>query len=350
MEKANKKGGFFHKKGGFFQRPLISRTCGVLLGLSLGLFVILSSGTCLYAAETGYPDRAVTLVVPLSPGGSVDMIARIFANFAEKILKQPVVVTNKTGGGGSIGGKYVADSTPDGYTLGFFHIGAALPEAYAYFRKAPYSSSDLQPISQLYESTISIAVKEDAPWESFQDFMAYAKANPGVKVGTQGVSSTGWLIMNSVVGKADGVKFVNVPFRGGAKIIAALLGGHVPVGTPAYAGVKPLVEAKKLRTIMVVAEKRMDFAPDVPSLVELGYELPYRSFTGLFGPRGIPSEVVKKMEGLARTIAEDPVFQKKCSDVSNQVSYEDAAAFEKSLQEYNKKLQTMFEEQGLVKK
>jgi tripartite-type tricarboxylate transporter receptor subunit TctC len=318
--------------------------------LFLVMLLITPLWTQAQAEDLDYPDRSITLVVPYSPGGMIDTSARIFAEFLEKHLKQPIVILNKTGGGTTIGGKYVASAKPDGYTLGFFPLGTVVPEAYAYFRKAPYSRDDLQPICRVMAATISISVRSDAPWNSFQELIKHAKENPGMKVGTQGVTSSGWLQMGSVIKKVAGVEFVNVPFRGGAKIIAALLGGHVPVGSPDYSKVKPLREANKLRPLAILAEKRASFAPDVPTMVELGYPLPYNSFVGLFGPRGIPEEIVRKLESLAGTIAKNPAFKERSNKMSMQVNYEDAAAFRKALIVYENNLETIFKEQGMVKK
>ncbi|MBW2031356.1 MAG: tripartite tricarboxylate transporter substrate binding protein [Deltaproteobacteria bacterium] len=320
-------------------------------GLSLVFLVITLvafSLSPLPAAGSGYPNRTITLVVPLSPGGEMDTFARAFAEPFEKLLKQPVVVINKTGGGMTVAGNYIASSKPDGYTLCMLPIQASLTEVYSSFRETPYSSKDLTPISQLITTAISVTVKGDSPWNSLEDLVEYAKKNPGTKIGTQGVNSLGSLFM-MLMAKANGTTFKTVPFRGGSKIVAALLGGHVPIGTPAYSRVRRLNQAKKLKTLALMVEERVDFDPDMPTVVEYGYKLPYVSFVGLFGPKGMPPEVVKVIEESIRKISEDPSFRKKMISMGIQVDYKDSSSFQKKLMQDKKRLQALFKEKGLVK-
>lgn len=316
----------------------------------LCIFLFISPVSSLYAAEGNYPDRSITLVVPFSAGGMIDTSARTFAEFLERRLNQPVVISNVTGGGTTIGGKKVVDSKPDGYTLGFFPLGAVIPEVYSFIRKAPYMKGDMLPICRVMAPTISISANPEAPYNTFAELISYAKANPGMKIGTQGVTSNGWLVMSTFVSKKEGVKFINVPFRGGAKIIAALLGAHVPVGTPDYSKVKPLREAGKLKTLAVLCEKRVDFAPDVPSISELGYSMPYNSFVGLFGPKDLPEGIAKILEKVTREVTEDPKFREKCNKMSIQVDYEDGVNFERALGEYKKNLQVIFKDHKKAEK
>lgn len=323
-----------------------------LLFLSLGLLSVVFSWTPLPAAGSDYPDRAVSLIVPYAPGGLIDTSARAFADFLQKELKQPVVIVNKTGGGQAVGGKAVVTTNPDGYTLGFFTFAAANPEAYAALRKPAYSSEDLVPICQIMVSTISISVKGDAPYGSFKDLIKHAKENPGMKMGTQGVDSSGWLVMNSIIGKAEKVQFTNVPFRGGPEIIAALLGGHVALGSPDYVVVKPLREANKIKPLALLAMKSPEFARDVPTLADLGYPFSpaLESPIGLFGPKGLPDEIVKKLDGLARKITADPAFIKVCNQMNMQTTYGNSDHFGKIRKEHKETLLSIFEEQGLTKK
>ncbi len=323
-----------------------------ILCLSLSLFLVMSSWTYLHAAGSDYPDRPVSLIVPYAPGGMIDTSARAFAEFLQKRLKQPVVIVNKTGGGQAVSGKYVVTAKPDGYTLGFFTFSAANPEAYAALREPSYSSDDLQPISQIMVSTISITVKSDAPYNGFKDLIKYAKENPGMKMGTQGVDSSGWLLMNSIISKAEGTKFTNVPFRGGSEIAAALLGGHVPIGSPDYVAVKPLREANKLKLLALLAKKRPDFARDVPTIAELGYPFPaaIQSPVGLFGPKNLPEEIARKLDGYAQMITEDPAFQKVCSQMNMQISYENSTSFSRIRRDHKETLLSIFKEQGMMKK
>lgn len=337
---------------GFYLFNVRAKLSSCLLSIFLGLSMVMVSWTDLKAASSDYPNRAISLIVPYAPGGLIDTSARAFADFLQKQLKQPVVIVNKTGGGQAVAGKHVVTAKPDGYTLGYFTFSAANPEAYAALREPSYSSEELVPIAQVFVSTLSIAVKGDAPYKNFKDLVKYAKENPGMKIGTQGVDSSGWLLMNSIISKAEGTKFTNVPFRGGSEIVAALLGGHVPIGSPDYVVVRPLREANKLIPLALLATKRPPFAGDVPTIAELGYPFPaaVQSPIGLFGPHTLPQEIVRRLDKLTQTIAEDPAFQKVCSQMNMQISYENSTSYSNIRREHKETLLSIFKEQGITKK
>jgi tripartite-type tricarboxylate transporter receptor subunit TctC len=321
--------------------------------LTLGFLLLVglipgALGSPLHAAGADYPNKTITIVLGVPPGGSTDMGARLLAQFMEKQLKQPVVVVNKTGGAGTVGGYTVASARPDGYTLGYFPGSAAVPEVYTYFYSAPYSSNELRPVSRIHAPVISIAVKADAPWNSMKDFVEYARKNPGTKFGHIGKSTTQYVIMMSVI-KAEKLNLVDVPFDGDGSMVPALLGGHIPVATPVLYVIRSLVEGKKLKVLAVALQKRAPSAPDIPTLPELGYKLPYVSFLGLFAPKKTSDDIVKKLDDTVRKILDDKEFQEKNRAMDMPVDYEDAASFEKYLVHYKTTAQAFFKEQGLVK-
>jgi tripartite-type tricarboxylate transporter receptor subunit TctC len=322
-------------------------TLSLCFVLMICLFAGLSQ-SLLYAAGSDYPNKTISIVLGVPPGGSTDMGARLLAQFMEKQLKQPVVVMNKPGAAGTIGGYTVASAKPDGYTLGYFPGSAAVPEVYTYFYSAPYSSNELRPVSRIHAPVIAIAVKADAPWNSMKDFVEYARKNPGLKFGHIGKSTTQYVIMASVI-KTEKLNLVDVPFDGDGTMVPALLGGHIPVATPVLYVIRSLVEGKKLKVLAVALQKRAPSAPDIPTLPELGYKLPYVSFLGLFAPKKTPDEIVKKIDDTIRKILDDKEFQEKNKAMDMPVDYDDAASFEKYLAHYKTTAQAFFKEQGLVK-
>ncbi len=317
-----------------------------LLCLFITSLLVLSFNPKIHAAT--YPERAITLVVPYAPGGVTDLGARALAEAMEKYFKQAVVVQNKPGGGTTIGGNAIVTAKPDGYTLGFLPTSASLPEVFTYFYEAPYSSKDLRPVCRILAPVLAITVKEDAPWNSLKDLVEYARKNPGLKMGTHGKSTLGYLAMTTVA-KAEKVSLVDVPFDGDSKIVPALLGGHVPVGTPAFPAIKSLLDAKKVKVLALCIEKRADFAPEIPTVVELGYKLAFISYLGVFGPKGLPDDLVKKIDEVVHKISEEQAFRTKINNMGTQLNYETTDSFEKSLIRYRENLQSFFKEEGLVK-
>ncbi len=316
--------------------------CGLLL------CVLLTMCLAPQTHAASYPERPITLVVPYAPGGVTDLGARALAEAMEKHLKQPVVVVNKPGGGTTIGGNAVVTAKPDGYTLGFLPTSASLPEVFTYFYEAPYSSKDLKPVSRILAPVLAVTVKEDAPWNSLKDLVDAARKNPGMKMGTHGKSTLGYLVMVTV-GKAEKVNFVDVPFDGDSKIVPAILGGHVPVGTPAFPAIKSLLDGKKLKVLALCIERRAEFAPDLPTVVELGYKLAFVSYLGVFGPKGLPEEMVTKLNDVIHKISEEKDFRSKVNNMGTQLYYEPTTSFEKSLSRYRQNLQAFFKEEGLTK-
>jgi tripartite-type tricarboxylate transporter receptor subunit TctC len=327
------------------------KTTGVRLFLGafclwIGLFLI---GPFCSELRAAYPDRAITVVVPYAAGGVTDLAARAISDALEKQLKQPVVVVNKPGGRATIGGQAVVTSKPDGYTLGFFPIAACLPEVFTYFFEAPYASKDFKPVSCIAATAMAYAVKADAPWNSMKDLVEYARKNPGVKVGSPGKQTLPYMAMVGMA-KKEKVSFVDVPFGGGdAETTPALLGGHILVGAIDYSAIKSLVDAKKLKVLAVCTEKRVDFAPTVPSMGELGYKLAYVSVLGLFGPKDLPDELAKRIDELVGKISKDQDYRNKMKDMCIQPYYEDSATYQKSLARYKETMQAFFKEEGLVK-
>ena len=322
---------------------LSRRACLVITGL---LLIAVCAGTARAASD--YPTKSISIVIGVPPGGSTDMAVRVLAQFMEKELKQPVVVVNKPGAAGTIGGYAVASAKPDGYTLGYFPGSASVPEVFTYFYAAPYSSNDLKPICRVHVPVITVAVKGDSPWNSLKELVEHVRKNPGMKFGHIGKSTTQYVTMTTIA-RAEKLNLVDVPFDGDSTMIPALLGGHVPIGTPVLYVVRSLMEGKKLKVLAVALQKRAPSAPDLPTIPELGYKLPYVPFFGLYAPTKTPDEIVKKLEGAARKIVEDPEFLSKNRAMDIPVEYEDTAAFEKYLARYKENIQSFFRAEGLAK-
>ena len=148
---------------------------------------------------------------------------------------------------------------------------------------------------------LTISAKGDAPWNNLKDLVEYARKNPRTKYGTHGKSTTGYVVMTTI-GKIENISFVDLDYDSDAQITAALLGGHVSFGTPAFSSIKSLREAKKLKVFATLTEKRADFAPDIPTIEECGYKLPNVGFNGVFVSRETPDSIVKRLDDAIRKV------------------------------------------------
>jgi tripartite-type tricarboxylate transporter receptor subunit TctC len=326
-----------------------TKRCRMLIGLSFllpSLFIGMSFFSEIHAAT--YPDRPITIVVPFPAGGLSDLGARIIGEAMEKHLKQPVIIMNKTGGMGSIGGYAVASAKPDGYTLGFFANMTNMPEVFSYFYQAPYSGEDLKAVSSIQTAVLGWTIKGDSPWNSIKDVVDFARKNPGMKVGHPGKGTVAFLSLASVA-RAEKVNLIDVPYQGDALIVPAVIGEHIPVGIVGFPAVRSLYEAKKVKVLAFCLEKRAEFAPEIPTVVDLGYKLSAFPYLGIFAPKGTPDEVVKRIDEVIHKISEEQDFRNRSNATGLQVIYENTATFEKAIIRAKEGLQAFFKEQGLVK-
>jgi len=299
-------------------------------------------------ARAQYPNKAITLIVPYPAGGVTDLAARALADSLSKHLPQPVVVLNRPGAGATIGGGVVASSAPDGYTLGFFPLAAAIPEVFRFRYTAPYKTTDLKPIAAVAATAMSFAVKAESPLRSMKDVVELARKNNGLVIGTPGPQTLPSMLMVKI-SKKEGVKLEDVAFGGDAKTLPALLGGHVQVGAIDYSALRSSVEAGKLRVLAVCTENRVDFLPNVPTVLELGYPLPYVSALGVFGPKALPADLVKKLQDLVAKITKEPEFIGKMKKLTIQTAFKDSATYQAAVLRDRDNLETFFRERGMYK-
>jgi tripartite-type tricarboxylate transporter receptor subunit TctC len=324
-------------------KPIRTAEIAVLVLLCLGMF-------CFFfpqKAISAYPERPITIVVPYSPGGGMDLAARALADSMEKHLKQSVVVVNKPGGATTIGGNTIVTAKPDGYTLGYFPTPTIIPEVYSYFYDAPYSSKDLKAICQVTLPCLTITVKEGT-FNTLKELVEYVRKNPGAKMGTHGKSGLAYIVM-AAIAKTETIKFTDVPFAGDSNIVPAILGDHITVGVPGYAAIKSLVEAKKLKPLALCLDRKVDFAPGVPAVVDLGYKLGSVSSHGFFGPKDLPDSIVKTINDLVQKIASEKEFQQKIWNTSQIIDFLNTEMYRKRIEADKDMLKTFFKEEGFVK-
>jgi tripartite-type tricarboxylate transporter receptor subunit TctC len=242
-----------------------------------------------------FPERPITVLVSFDPGSTVDLITRATGSGAQEYLGKPFIFENRPGAGGTVALSMVAIAKPDGYTL------CAAPNASVVdtplIQKVPFKPlKNLTPIIGLSAAQhTALLVKNDAPWKTFQEFMDYAKKNPGkIKYSTSGVGTAMHVAMEYIAQKA-GIKWVHVPYKGSPAARTALLGGHVDACCSSIDW-PPFVLSGQLRALATHGPQRSPHFPDVPTLRESGYDFINDTIHSVFGPGGLPPEITEKLE------------------------------------------------------
>ncbi|MET0506805.1 MAG: tripartite tricarboxylate transporter substrate binding protein [Burkholderiaceae bacterium] len=244
-----------------------------------------------------YPSRPVKLIVPFPAGGTSDIMGRVIADELSKALKQPFVVENKPGAGGAIGSDLVAKAAADGYTLLLSGIGSnAVIHGFS-APKPPYDSiRDFVHISQLAAGPNVLVVHPSFPANSFKEFIAYVKANPG-KVNYGQVPASSGHLTTEYLKQTAGLDIVGVPYKGGAPALSDVLGNQIPLMFTNQDAVLPHVKAGKLRPLVVTSLERNPSYPEVPTVAESGYPgFSAVSWTGLSAPKATAKPIVDKLE------------------------------------------------------
>ncbi|HEV8661607.1 MAG TPA: tripartite tricarboxylate transporter substrate binding protein [Candidatus Methylomirabilis sp.] len=303
---------------------MMTRLPATLLALVLAL--PLAAG-----AQEPFPTRPITLVAPFPPGGVADLTARPVAAAMEKVLKSPVAVVNKTGAAGAVGMSYVANSKPDGYTLLLSLSSISIiPEADKLFNRKPaYTMDQLTPIALISADPTILVVHADRPWKSVKELVEDAKRRPGeISFSSSGVYGT-LHMATEMFSHAAGVTLRHVPYAGAGPALTAILGGHVDALASGPAVILPHIKAGKLRPLAGWGAKRVAALPDVPTFKELGYDIEFYIWAGVFAPTGTPGPVVNKLREAVGQAVQVPEFQAAMAKLETPVAYLDAPEFQK---------------------
>ena len=277
----------------------------IVVAYFVGFFLASSFLWVLTASSQDYPKGSVQIVVPFAPGGAVDIFWRNIGDTLNKHLGAPVAFVNKPGGGGVVGTSSVVNSKPDGYTL----LGGTsdpINIAPVVTPNIPYDvEKDLTYIVKLSVFPQLIAVRAESPFKTLEDLINAARNNPKkIKAGLTGINTSYFgLEMLNVDAK---VEISSVPFGGGGELLPNLLGGHVDIGLLSVSPIKSQVAAGKIRILAMLSKTRLPAFPDVPTTVEKGYHRTVISTgIGLFGPKGLPPAIVKKLENACEATLKD---------------------------------------------
>ena len=267
----------------------------------------LASVLPLAAHAQAWPSRPVTLVVPFPPGGSVDLIARLYADPLAKALGTSVVIDNRAGAGGSIASAQVARAKPDGYTLVASSQSSHLANPLTQPNPGYDPIKDFASISQLSRSINVLLVNPAVPAKNFKEFVALVKSRPGeLNFCSAGPGSMGQLNVELMKSQLQ-LNATHVPYRGGGPLVTALISNEVQFGLDNLAPFLPLIQSGKLRALAVAAPARVAALPDIPTFAELGHPvLNTTSWIGIAAPARTPPEIVATLHKAVRSVADQP--------------------------------------------
>jgi tripartite-type tricarboxylate transporter receptor subunit TctC len=248
------------------------------------------------AQAQDYPSRPVRLVVPFGPGGPTDVAARLVSQIAQAELGATIVVENRPGAGGATGSKSVANAEPDGYTL-LVGTSATLAVVPALMKNPGYDAvKSFAAVAKVADSTTVMIVPANFPANSVQEFVAYAKANPGkLSYASAGAGNQTQLVAELLKAKA-GIEVVHVPYKSGAEMVTAVLSEQVQLTFPDISILIPLIRDRKVKALAVTSARRHPQLPDVPTLAESGFpDFAVTFWSGVVAPAGTPAAIVNKL-------------------------------------------------------
>ena len=293
-----------------------------------------------------FPSRPIKLLVAFPAGGPTDITMRSLADNAGKVLKQPVIIENKPGAGGSLPAQQLQTSAADGYTLAQIPLGV--------FR-LPYTTKinwdpvkDISYVINVTGYAFGIVVPMDSPLKSWSHFVGWAKANPGrLTYGSTGTLTSPHLTTERIAQEL-GIQLQHIPYKGSAELAQAILGGHIMAAADST-GFAPLVESGKLRVLNTWGEKRLAKFPDAPTLKELGINIVQNSPFGIGAPRGTPPATVKRLHDAFKTAMEDPSYVQSLARYDMLPMYMSSAAYTRFAQETFTKEKALIEKLGLAR-
>jgi tripartite-type tricarboxylate transporter receptor subunit TctC len=276
-----------------------------------------------------YPSRPVILVNPFPPGGAVDVVSRPFAAVMEPLLKQPLVIETKAGAAGAVGAQFAASAKPDGYTL-LAHLPsisgfAAVDELFG--RQPKFTRADFIPIARLTEGPMVLVVNEKQPYKTLKDLVDDAKKRPnGIVFSSSGLYGALHL-PTAMFTQAAGIQMRHLPTAGGGPALTAILGNNAQVLVSSIAAANAQMRAGKLRALACFSPKRAAAAPDVPTLKELGFDVEFSIWVGLFAPKGTPDAAIARIRADTAKAVTNEQFKKAIDNIGDVVAHLDQVEF-----------------------
>lgn len=283
-------------------------------------------------AQAAYPDKPIKIIIGFPAGGPLDAHIRLLIEKLQSSLGQPIIVDYKVGAGGAVGAQFVAQSPPDGYTVLLANTGTMVINP-AIYTKAPYDTlKDFQPIARTAQQPLALIVNKDIAANSLKEFVAYAKANPGLlnygSAGNGGISH----LVPEMLKNETGIFMVHIPFKGSAPGFTDLIAGHVQFMAESVPQAANYAKQGKVKALAVTSAKRNPALPNTPTVIETGVaNLEVVGFYGILAPKGTPPEIANKLSQAFKETLESPEIQKKMIDQGADPAYLNAEQFTKFL-------------------
>lgn len=278
------------------------------------------------APAPAYPTETINLIVPANPGGSSDLVARALAKYADAHLGESMVVTNVPGGASTLGPAECINSPADGYTLVYPPVGAVCVQPH--YGQISYTYTDMTAICQISEENCVLVVPKDT-YATLEELVAFGKENPGaIKYGNSSQGGPVHMVVAKLFSDA-GIEAESIGYKGSADVKAALMGGHITAGVLHPSEALPVLESGDVVALAISTStgERDAILPDVPSFTELGYDITFTVWKGIFGPANMDPAVVAIIEQGFNDIVNDEAFLKEMSDMGQAVSYMGHADF-----------------------
>ena len=297
-------------------------------------FIAGSAGATALAAwpawsQEAYPSRPVTFINPFPPGGAADVVGRPLAAVMEPLLKQPVVIETKAGAAGAVGAQFAANAKPDGYTL-LIHIVSisGFAEVDKLFGREPkFTRADFIPIARLTEGPMVLVVNDQVPYKTLKEFVDDAKASPNKLIFSSSGLYGALHLPTALMMKAAGIQLRHLPTAGGGPALTAVLGNNAQALVTSVAAANAQIKAGKLRALACFSPKRAGSLPDVPTLKELGHDVEFSIWCGLFAPKGTPDAVITRLREETKKAVATEQFKTAIANVGDVVAHMDQPEF-----------------------